>query len=217
MGWVGCADMPWKWGDPGGVIVSEHPELLDKRFSPPFGVLIIFLLNKLSWVGLADVPGITNGTTLDAPDGVLTPCTGVPGSLRPASDAGRVPVVRLNRPPSNIFWLFHVSGHVSWQDWKTDDYYGAQVFLKNPICTSSFQWVYIPKGKTHLRYTCFFHRDIDQLIENKANLKDFPNLTPINIPYHLLLTSGQLWEFHIQVVCQLWKEKIGSLVTWIDR
>ena len=61
-------------GEPGGVDVSEQPELPDNRFWMLWGVVIL---------EDAIVPGITNGTKLDIPDGVLTPCTNVLGSPLP--------------------------------------------------------------------------------------------------------------------------------------
>ena len=64
--------MPWEWGDPGGVSVSEQPELEAVSFIEP---------------------GMTNrAAALDAPDGVLTSCTGVLGSSRRTNVAGRDPV-----------------------------------------------------------------------------------------------------------------------------
>ena len=80
--------MPWEWGDPGGVAVSEQPELADNRICLANGGLERWIKQVASSL----FRGITNGTALDAPDGVLTSCcTGVLGSSR-RDDAGRDPV-----------------------------------------------------------------------------------------------------------------------------
>ena len=89
--------MPWKWGDPGGVAVSEQPELADSRKGKAVGRG----RRKEEAVSFFE-RGMTNrAAALDAPDGVLTSCTGVLGSSRRTNDAGRDPVVRTTRPRSD--------------------------------------------------------------------------------------------------------------------
>ena len=73
--------MPWEWGDPGGVAVSEQPELADNRKGKTVGGR-----RKEEAVSFFN-PGMTNRA-----DGVLTSCTGVLGSSRRTNDAGRDPV-----------------------------------------------------------------------------------------------------------------------------
>ena len=79
--------MPWEWGDPGGVSVSEQPELADSRKGKAVG-----RGRRKEAVSFLE-PGMTNrAAALDAPDGVLTSCTGVLGSSRRTNVAGRDPV-----------------------------------------------------------------------------------------------------------------------------
>jgi len=76
--------VPWEWGDPGGVSVSEQPELADSRKGKAVGRG----RRKEEAVSFFN-PGMTNrAAALDAPDGVLTSF----GSSRRTNDAGRDPV-----------------------------------------------------------------------------------------------------------------------------